>query len=140
MNLVIETLTKQKEELDSKIKELKYDLNSIEESLSEEIFKETYSLNEVMKHNLIEIIELIHKAGLKCSSVHNTETIWHDAVYRVSDGNYFADIVAKDGKIIMDLTNINNDGGGKALYEKVKRLVQYDINPFCNKEKIKFPR
>lgn len=138
MNTLISNLYLQKEDIEKKLKELNYELKSTEDCLLNELYKETRALNEVLKNNLIEIINMIHKADLKCSSVKNAETIWNDTVYRVSDGNYFADILAKDGKIIMDLTNINNDGGGENLYRKVEILIDYNITPFCNKEKFKY--
>lgn len=138
MNTVISNLYQQKEGIDKKLKELNYELKSIEDCLHNELYKETRALNEVLKNNLIEIINMIHKIGLKCSSVYNAETMWNDTVYKVSDGGYFANIIAKNGKIVRDLTDINNDGGGKKLYEKVEVLIDCHITPFCNKEKYKY--
>lgn len=38
----------------------------------------------------------------------------------------------------MDLTHINNGGAGTGLYKIVKNLIDYDISPFCEKEKVKY--
>ena len=104
--------------------------------LRDEIFKETNLLNQVLKNNLIEIIQLIHKRNLKCSSVNNAETIWHDTVYTISDGAYFVDIMAKDGTIVMNYNCKANDGGGKKLCEKVHDLLDFDIIPYCERKKV----
>ena len=138
MNTVITTLIKSKDAQERTVKQAEYELKAIEDNLNNELNKETRLLDQVLKHNLIEIINMIHKRGLKCFSVNNAETIWDDTIYKVSDGNYFANIIAKDGKIVKDLSNINNDGGGKRLYEKVEDLLIFDIIPFCEKEKIKY--
>lgn len=138
MNSIIRTLSESKAIQEEKMKEIQFELSTLENSLHDEIYKETRMLNKVLKHSLIEIINMIHKRGLKCSDVSNAETIWHDTVYTVSDGNYHAKIVAKNGNIAMDLTNTGNDGGGKSLYKEVQNLLDYDIIPFCEKEKTKY--
>ena len=138
MNSIIRKLQESKLKQEENVREAEHELLIIERGLRDEICKETKLLNDVLKYNMIEIINYIHKRGLKCSSIKNAETIWNDTVYRVSDGNYFADIMAKDGEIVMDLTNIDNDGGGKMLYEIVKKVIEYDISPFCDKEKARY--
>jgi hypothetical protein len=138
MNQVIRTLLETKENEESKLKEQQHVVKTLEESLRTEIYKETRLLNEVLKNNLIQIIEMIHKNGLKCSSVQNAETIWHDTVYKVSDGNYFVNICAKDGKIVADYEGINNDGGGKRLAHDVDLLINPTLTMFCDREKSKY--
>ncbi|GEM_PF-6656991 len=138
MNSIIRELQKSKLKQEEKVKMCEYELAVVKKGLIEEIHKETELLNKVLKYNMIEIINYIHKRGLKCSSIQNAETIWHDTVYRVSDDFYFADIIAKDGEIAMDLTHINNGGAGTGLYKIVKNLIDYDISPFCEKEKVKY--
>ena len=113
-------------------------MNNTNGCLKEELFKETRLLNQVLKNNLIDIIEMIHKRGLKCSSVSNAETIWHDTVYKISDGNYFVNIVAQDRTIVMNTDGIDNDGGGKNLYTTVSYLIDFDIIPYCEKNKNKY--
>lgn len=133
-------ITKLKEDLEKETKVLKeqqYIVKTIEDNLHDEIYKETKLLNKVLKNNLIKIIEIIHKEGLVCSSIFNVETIWNDTIYKVSDGNYFVNIIAKDGKITTDYNGIDNDGGGKHLKEKANLLV-YSLNLFADKEKLKY--
>ena len=137
MNKVIKMLLETKEKEEKKLKEQQYVVKTLEESLQNEIFKETRLLNEVLKNNLVKIIEMIHKDGLKCSSVQNAETIWHDTVYKISDGNYFVNIRAKDGKIVSDYEGINNDGGGKRLAHDVDLLI-HTLTMFCDNEKSKY--
>lgn len=137
MNQVIKTLSETKEKEEIKLKEQQYVVKTLEESLHTEIYKETRLLNKVFKNNLIEIIEIIHKNNLKCSSVQNAETIWNDTVYKISDGNYCANIRAKNGKIISDYEGIDNDGGGRQLAHDVKLLTS-TLERFCDKEKIKY--
>ena len=138
MNNVIELLQKQKKEQEDQLKKLQFEMNNTNDCLKEELFKETRLLNQVLKNNLIDIIEMIHKRGLKCSSVSNAETIWHDTVYKISDGNYFVNIVAQDGTIVMNADGIDNDGGGKNLYSTVSYLIDFDIIPYCEKNKDKY--
>lgn len=138
MNDTIKNLIKQKQKQEDELRRIKYEINNTDGCLNEAIFKETELMNEVLKNNLIDIINMIHKRNLKCSSVENAETIWHDTVYRVSDGCYFADIIAKNGTIEMDLSRIDNDGGGKGLYGIVDSLIKFDIIPYCEKHKEKY--
>lgn len=140
MNKTIEMLIQQKNEQEEKIKQISFELSQISDSLRGELFKETTLLNKVLKHNLIDIIDMIHKRKLLCSSVKNAETMWNDTVYKVSDGCYFANIIAKDGTIKMDLTNIDNDGGGENLYKTVDNLIKFDILPFCETEKANYKK
>ena len=136
MNNVIECLMKQKEDQEKQLQVIQHDINVTNKCLRDEIFKETNLLNKVLKNNLIEIIQLIHKRNLKCSSVNNAETIWHDTVYTISDGAYFVDIMAKDGTIVMNYNCKANDGGGKKLCEKVHDLLDFDIIPYCERKKV----
>lgn len=138
MNKTIEMLIQQKNEQEEIIKQMNFELSQILDSLRSELVKETILLNKVLKNNLMDIINMIHKRKLLCSSVKNAETIWNDAIYQVSDGCYFANVIAKDGTIKMDLTNIDNDGGGENLYKTVDNLIQFDILPFCEQEKVKY--
>ena len=138
MNPIIELLLEEKEKEERKLREQQHVVKTLEEALRSEIYKETRLLNEVLKNNLIAIIELIHKCGLKCSSVQNAETIWHDTVYKVSDGRYFVNIRAKDGRIVTDYDGIDNDGGGESLAKAVDLLISHSIIPFCDKEKVKY--
>ena len=138
MNSTIKTLLKQKKELEDKLKKLEFEIHNTDRCLSKEIFNETELFNKVLKNNLVDIIQMIHKNGLKCSSVRNAETIWHDTVYKVSDGTYFINILAKDGTVGTNLDGIDNDGGGKSLYEKVDALIKFDIIPYCEKNKLKY--
>lgn len=140
MNKTIELLKTNLEELNKNKNTLEYEIKSIENILHKATYDETRILNEVLKNNLIDIIELIHKGGLKCSSVYNGETIWNDTVYKISDGCYFINIVAKDGTIKLDYTNIDNDGGGKKLHEKAKELLSIHIIPYCEKNKDKYKK
>ena len=66
MNSVIELLQKQKKEQEDQLKKLQFEMNNTNDCLKEELFKETRLLNQVLKNNLIDIIEMIHKRGLKC--------------------------------------------------------------------------
>lgn len=118
MNDVIKNLTLQKYEQKAKLERAQSLFNNTEKCLKNAIFEETELMNQVLKNSLIDIIQMIHKRNLKCSEVKYAETIWNDTVYRVSDGFYFADIIAKDGTIVIDLSRINNDGGGKELYKR----------------------
>lgn len=138
MNQVIRLLLEEKEKEEKKLKEQKYVVDVLDKTIRDEIYKETRLLNQVLKNNLILIIEMIHKSGLKCSCVENTETIWNDTVYTVSDGSYFVNICAKDGEISTNYNGIDNDGGGKNLANDVHTLIHNSIIPFCNKEKHKY--
>lgn len=138
MNDVIEVLLKEKEDQERKLATLNYKIRNLEECISKEMFKETQLLNKVLKYNIVDIIEMIHKRKLKCAAIRNAETIWGDTVYKVSDGTYFANIIAKDGTIVMDLSDIDNDGGGQCLYNSVKILINNDIIPYCRQNKEKY--
>lgn len=138
MNNVIELLQKQNKEQEEQLKKLQFEMSNTNDCLREELFKETHLFNQVLKYNLIDIIEMIHKRGLKCSSVSNAETILHDTVYKVSDGSYFVNILAQDGTIVMSLDGIDNDGGGNNLYATVSYLIDFDIIPYCEKNKDKY--
>ena len=83
MNDTIKNLIKQKQKQEDELRRIKYEINNTDGCLNEAIFKETELMNEVLKNNLIDIINMIHKRNLKCSSVENAETIWHDTFYRV---------------------------------------------------------
>lgn len=137
MNKTIKILLETKEKEEKKLKEQQYVVKTLEESLHNEIFKETRLLNEVLKNNLVKIIEMVHKSGLKCSSVYNAETIWNDTVYKISDGNYFVNIRAKDGKLVTDYEGIDNDGGGKRLAHDTDLLIS-TLTMFCDNEKSKY--
>jgi hypothetical protein len=140
MNNVIELLLKQKKEQEEKLKKLQFEMNNTQDSLHEEIFKETQLINQVLKNNLIDIVNMIHKVGLKCSSVSNAETIWHNTVYKVSDGSYFVNIVAKNGTVGTNLDGIDNDGGGKELYKQVDILLRSCLIPYCEKKKADYKK
>lgn len=135
MNNVIKVLLEQKTKKEMEVKNLQYELDDITKCLSDEIHKETNLINEVLKHNVIEIINMIHEQNLKCSAVYDAETMWGIATYKVSDGTYFANIIAKDGTVTIDYSGINNDGGGRTLDEKTKDLIMYKIIPFCEMKK-----
>lgn len=138
MNDIIKNLTLQKYEQKAKLERAQSLFNNTEKCLNNAIFEETELMNQVLKNNLIDIIQMIHKRNLKCSEVRYAETIWNDTLYRVSDGFYFADIIAKDGTIVMDLSHVNNDGGGEKLYKQVEELICYDIIPYCERNKEKY--
>mgnify|MGYP004644945713 CR=1 FL=1 len=138
MNNVIEVLKKQKEEQKKQLSHLKFEFDNTVDCLQEELFKETALYNQVLKNNLIDIIRMIHESGLKCSSVSNAETIWHDTVYKISDGCYFVNIVAKDGTITMNTDGIDNDGSIDKLYERVEYLINAYLIPYCEKNKNKY--
>lgn len=140
MNNTIELLLKQQKEQEEQLKKLQFEMNNTKDCLHKEMFKETQLYNEVLKNNLIDIIQMIHKRGLKCSSVSNAETIWHDTVYKISDGTYFVNVLAKNGTIATNLDGIDNDGCGKSLYEKVETLIRFDIIPYCEQNKLKYSR
>jgi hypothetical protein len=135
MNNVIEVLLEQKTKKEIEAKNLQYELDNINKCLSEELHKETNLINKVLKHNIIEIINMIHEQDLKCSAIHNAETIWGITKYKVSDGTYYANIIAKDGTVTIDYSEINNDGGGRTLNEKTKDLIMNKIIPFCEMKK-----
>lgn len=61
--------------------------------------------------------------------------MWGTTTYKLSDGTYFANIIAKDGTVTIDYSGINNDGGGRTLDEKTKDLIVYKIIPFCEMKK-----
>ena len=65
MNNVIELLQKQKKEQEEQLKKLQFEMNNTNDCLQKELFKETQLLNKVLKNNIIDIIEMIHKKGLK---------------------------------------------------------------------------
>lgn len=136
MNKIIMDLESQKLNKGKELKNIQYELNIIEENLNKSINKETKLLNNVLKNNLIEIIEIIHKSGLKCNSVYNAETYRHDTIYRISDGHYFVDIKAKDGTIVKDLSNINNDVAKPKFYKDVENLLFLHIIPYCENKKL----
>lgn len=135
MNNMIEVLLEQKTKKEIEAKNLQHELNNINDCLSDEIRKETNLINEVLKHNMIEIINMIHEQNLKCSAIYDAETMWGIATYRVSDGAYFANIIAKDGTVAIDYSGINNDGCGTFLDEKTKDLIVHKIIPFCEMKK-----
>lgn len=135
MNNVIKVLLEQKTKKEMEVKNLQYELDDITKCLSDEIHKETNLINEVLKHNVIEVINMIHEQNLKCSAICNTETIWGITKYKVSDGTYYANIMAKDGTVTIDYSGIDNDGGGRELDTKIKDLLMYKIIPFCETKK-----
>lgn len=140
MNDMIKVLLERKTKKETEIKKLQHELNNINKCLSEEKYKETYLINEVLKHNVIEIINMIHEHNLKCSAVYDAEIIWGNTIYKVSDGTYFANIIAKDGTVTIDYSGINNDGGGRTLDEKTKDLIVYKIIPFCEMKKKEYEK
>ena len=140
MNNTINMLLEQKSKKEVEMKHLEYELNNINKCIDEEIRKETNLINEVLKHNVINIINMIHEYQLKCSAICNTETIWGNATYKVSDGTYVANIVAKNGTVDIDYSGINNDGCGRSLDLKVRELITYKILPFCEAKKIEYEK
>ena len=92
-----------------------------------------------MKQNyLIDIINMIHKRDLLCSSIINSESTYGKTIYKISDGFYDVSILANNGTIEMNFGNIDNDGDGENLYKTVKDLIEFDIIPFCNKNKLNY--
>ena len=138
MNDMIKVLLEQKLKKETEIKNLQSELDNINECLSDELRKETNLINKVLKYNIIEIINMIHEQNLKCSAVYDAETIWGITKYRVSDGTYFANIIAKDGTVAIDYSGINNDGCGHTLDTKTKDLIVHKIIPFCEMKKNKY--
>ena len=140
MNNIISVLLEQKSKKEVEMKHLEHELNNINKCIDEEIRKETNLMNEVLKHNVIDIINMIHEYRLKCSAIHDIETIWGVATYKVSDGTYFVNIIAKNGTVDVDYSGINNDGCGHSLDLKVKELITNKIIPFCEAKKIEYEK
>lgn len=138
MNEIILSLKAKKEVKENELKRINCDLYQINQSLNQELYKETRLFDKILKNNLVDIINMIHKRNLKCSAVSCTETIYGNAIYRISDGNYNIDIKAENGTVVTDLTNIDNDGGGTKLYKNVEILLQFDIIPYCENKKIEY--
>lgn len=61
MNSIIRELQKSKLKQEEKVKMCEYELTVVKKGLVEEIHKETELLNKVLKYNMIEIINYIHK-------------------------------------------------------------------------------
>ena len=135
MNDIIKILLEQRTKKETEIKNLQHELNNINECIDEEMHKETNLINEVLKHNVIDIINMIHEHQLKCSAICNAETVWGTTTYKVSDGTYYANIIAKDGTVTIDYSGIDNDGCGRTLDTKTKDLIMYKILPFCEIKK-----
>lgn len=140
MNDIINVLLEQKNKKEIEIKDLHHELNNINNCIDEEIRKETNLINEVLKHNVIDIINMIHEHQLKCSAICNAETIWGITQYKVSDGTYYANIIAKDGTVVIDYSGINNDGCGHSLDLKTRELITDKIIPFCEAKKIEYEK
>lgn len=138
MNEIIRVLQKSKSEKESDIKSLQFELNQINNSLDNELYSETRLYDKVLKNNVITIIDMIHKSGLKCAAISNTESLYGDALYKVTDGCYFANITANNGSIEINYNGIDNDGGGKKLHEVVKDLVGHKIVPLCEEKKLDY--
>lgn len=66
MNDIIKILLEQRTKKETEIKNLQHELNNINECIDEEMHKETNLINEVLKHNVIDIINMIHEHQLKC--------------------------------------------------------------------------
>ena len=135
MNTIIMNLSEQRAQKEAEIKKLRHELNTINKCIEDEMYKETKLINEVLKYNVIEIINMIHEYNLKCAAIINTETMWGNTTYKVSDGTYFANIIAKNGTVTIDYSGTGNDGGGRTLDEKTKDLIAYKIIPFCEMKK-----
>jgi hypothetical protein len=138
MNKTIKTLLKQKKELEAKLNTLEFEIRNTDRCLQEEIYKETQLYDKVLKNNLIDIIQMIHKRGLKCSSVSNAETEFLNTVYKVSDGTYYRNICAQNGTIVANSDGIDNDGGGASLYKKVDTLIEFNLITYCEENKLKY--
>ena len=135
MNAMIMDWLEQRTKKETEIKRLQHELNTINNCIDDEMHKETRLINEVLKHNVIEIINMIHEYDLKCSAIDNTETMWGNTTYKVSDGTYFVNIIAKDGTVTLDYSGIDNDGGGRTFTTRTKDLIAYKILPFCEAKK-----
>ena len=140
MNKAIELLLEQKEKYNKEIKHLQFELNENENLLHKALFEETCLLDEVLKHNVIDVINMIHKYNLKCSSMKSVETMWGDAEYTISDGRYFIKIVAENGTIAMNTKGIYNDGCDEDLKRKVNILIKNAIIPYCELNKHKYKK
>lgn len=135
MNAIIMDLLEQRTKKETEIKRVQHELDTIIRCICDEMHKETNLINKVLKHNVIEIINMIHECDLKCSAINNTETIWGNTTYKVSDGTYFVNIIAKEGAVSIDYSGIDNNGGGRFLAKRIKDLIAYKILPFCEAKK-----
>ena len=135
MNAMIMNLSEQRTKKETEIKRLQHELNTINKCIDDEMHKETNLINEVLKHNIIEIINMIHEYDLKCSAINNTETMWGNTTYKISDSTYFVNIIAKDGTVALDYSGTDNEGGGRTLNARAKDLIAYKILPFCEAKK-----
>lgn len=134
MNKMIVKLKEDLEKETKALKEQQYIVKTIEDNLNDEIYKETKLLDKVLENNPIKIIEMIQKEKkLKLSSVTMKTSI--GTIYMVKDF-YYANILAKDGKITTDYTGIHNETN-KYIEESAENLI-YSLNLFADKEKSKY--
>ena len=132
MNDVIKMLLKEKEELTQQLKTMNRKMNMIEENLLKEKVKETHLINQVLKHKKADIVTMIYKSGLELSEIRVQN---QHVVYKVSNKSYYANFLAKDGTVVIDMFGIDNDGCNDCVIPNVKLLLSNDIIPFCEKHK-----
>lgn len=123
MNDAITVLKNLKEQKSREMRKLEADLETL-------INQETHKLKKVMEDNPLDIIKFIEGYGLKCYAFKKDH-------YFITDKCYDAKIQVSQGDIVIDDDDFYkyNDGGGEELYIKVKKLIKYDILPYCEKKK-----
>lgn len=123
MNDAIIVLKNLKEQKSRELRKLEADLETL-------INQETYKLRKVMEDNPLDIIKFIEGYGLKCYA-------FEKGRYFITDGCYDAIIhvqISDSDIVIDDNFHERNHGGGEELYIKVKKLIKYDILPYCEKK------
>lgn len=123
MNDAITVLKNLKEQKSRELRKLEVDLETL-------INQETHKLRKAMEDNPLDIIKFIEEYGLKCYA-------FEKGRYFITDGCYDAiiQVQVSDGDIVIDDNfHERNHGGGEELYIKVKKLIKYDILPYCEKK------
>lgn len=123
MNDAIKVLKESKEQKSRELRKLEADLETL-------INRETHKLRKVMEDNPLDIIKFIEGCGLKCYAFKKDH-------YFITNKCYDVKIQVSQGDIVIDDDDFykHNDGGGEELYIKVKKLIKYDILPYCEKKK-----
>ncbi len=139
MNKVIENLFEKKKEQETQLKILQKEMSSIEQMLFEEMTKETKLYESVVKNNMADIISIIQKNGLEFTNYRTDNVV----SIEVSRNSYKAHIFIKDGTVVTDLTTsdvYNNDGYSKDILSRTQIMVNSDIIPYCEKNKLKYDK
>ena len=133
MNGTITALQSAYAEKEKELRKVTFELETLSNTINTAIHDETRAINNVLKNHMPEIVNIIHKHGLMCTSIKGIEHYSGDAIYTLQMHCYKVNLKAENGTIMLSF-DFDNDGGGKRLGE-IAKLVVADVKMFCEEHK-----